>query len=56
MGLVQPTQILFGSDHPFLPINDTAEGMAAIRFSGRARELISRGNALRLMPELAAQR
>jgi len=55
MGLVAPTQILFGSDHPFLPIADTAEGMAILRFSRRGRELISRGNALRLMPELATR-
>jgi predicted TIM-barrel fold metal-dependent hydrolase len=54
-GLVAPTQILFGSDHPFLPISDTTEGMAIVHFSGRIRELISRGNALRLMPELATR-
>jgi predicted TIM-barrel fold metal-dependent hydrolase len=54
-GLVAPTQILFGSDLPFLPISDTTEGMAILHFSGRIRELISRGNALRLMPELATR-
>jgi 6-methylsalicylate decarboxylase len=55
MGLVAPTQILFGSDHPFLPIAETAVGMAKLRFSGSDRKLISSGNALRLMPELATR-
>jgi 6-methylsalicylate decarboxylase len=52
MSLVPPTQILFGSDKPFLPIADTVKGMTILRFSRRVRELISRGNVLRLMPEL----
>ncbi len=48
--LVPTTQILFGSDNPFVPLADTAEGMLRLGFSTEDLALISRDNALTLLP------
>jgi predicted TIM-barrel fold metal-dependent hydrolase len=46
------SQILFGSDHPYVPLHDTAEGFAALTFTDQERQAISRDNALKLLPSL----
>ena len=46
------SQILFGSDHPYVPLHDTAEGFAALTFTDQERQAISRDNALSLLPGL----
>jgi hypothetical protein len=50
--LVPTTQILFGSDNPFVPLAKTAEGMMQLGFSADDRRRIGRDNALALMPRL----
>jgi 6-methylsalicylate decarboxylase len=50
--LVPTTQILFGSDNPFVPLADTAEGMMQLGFSEDDLRLIGRENALALLPRL----
>ena len=50
--LVPTTQILFGSDHPMVPLAETAEGMMQLGFSPQERRQISRDNALALLPQL----
>ncbi len=46
------TQILFGSDNPFVRLVETAEGVLKLGFSDRDLQQITHDNALRLMPEL----
>ncbi|HEV2288623.1 MAG TPA: amidohydrolase family protein [Candidatus Acidoferrales bacterium] len=50
--LVPTTQILFGSDDPFVPLAETAEGMMKLGFSEDDLRLIGRDNALTLLPRL----
>ncbi len=50
--LVPMTQILFGSDDPFVPLAETAEGMTHVGFSAADLQLIGRDNALALLPRL----
>jgi predicted TIM-barrel fold metal-dependent hydrolase len=50
--LVPTTQILFGSDNPFVPLADTAEGMMQLGFSGDDLARIARDNAPGLLPRL----
>ena len=50
--LVPTTQILFGSDHPMVPLTDTAEGMMQLGLSGDDLQRIGRDNALALLPQL----
>lgn len=50
--LVPTTQILFGSDHPFVPLAETAEGVTRLGFSESDLQRIIHDNALRLMPRL----
>src|SRR5437016_11449186 len=50
--LVPTTQILFGSDNPFVPLADTAEGITQLGFSADALARIDRDNALSLLPRL----
>ncbi len=52
--LVPTTQILFGSDNPFVPLAQTAEGMMKLGFSDDDLRLIERDNALTLLPRLKA--
>ena len=52
--LVPTTQILFGSDNPFVPLAETAEGMMQLGFSADDLERIGRNNALTLLPRLKA--
>ena len=50
--LVPTTHILFGSDNPFVPLAETAEGMMRVGFSAADRQLIGHDNALALLPRL----
>jgi 6-methylsalicylate decarboxylase len=50
--LVPTTQILFGSDDPFVPLADTADGVMQVGFSADDLRLIRRENALTLLPRL----
>ena len=52
--LVPTTQILFGSDNPFIPLAETAEGMVELGFSAIDLQRIGRDNALTLLPRLKA--
>lgn len=48
--LVPTTQILFGSDNPFVPLAVTAEGMMKVGFAPADLQRIGRDNALALLP------
>lgn len=50
--LVPTTQILFGSDNPFVPLLETAEGILQLGFSAEDLQRIGRDNALALLPRL----
>jgi 6-methylsalicylate decarboxylase len=50
--LVPTTQILFGSDDPFVPLAETAEGVMQLGFSADDLERIGHNNALTLLPRL----
>ncbi len=50
--LVQPSQILFGSDFPYRLAEDVRTGLAERNFSPAELAAVERGNALRLMPSL----
>jgi predicted TIM-barrel fold metal-dependent hydrolase len=50
--LVPSTQILFGSDNPFIPLAETAEGTMQLGLSTNDLRLIGRENALALLPQL----
>jgi predicted TIM-barrel fold metal-dependent hydrolase len=50
--LVSTTQILFGSDDPFVPLAETAEGIMQLGLSADDLERISRNNVLKLLPRL----
>ncbi len=48
--LVGPSQIVFGSDFPFMPIHDTVDALKKCGFSAEELRGISRDNALRILP------
>ena len=49
---VPTSQILFGSDHPFIPLAETAAGVMKLGFSASDLQRIGRDNALSLLPRL----
>lgn len=51
--LVPTTQILFGSDNPFVPLRDTAQGVTELGLSVADLRAIGRDNALSLLPGLS---
>lgn len=51
MALVPNTQILFGSDNPFIPLAETAEGVLKLGLSAIDLQRIRRDNALALLPQ-----
>lgn len=53
MNLVPTSQIMFGSDNPFVPLATTAEGFTRLGLSPAEVQAIGRDNALRLMPRFA---
>ncbi|PWU09796.1 MAG: amidohydrolase [Terriglobia bacterium] len=50
--LVQPSQVLFGTDYPYRSSAEEIEGLAAQRFAARDLHSIERDNALKLLPQL----
>lgn len=52
--LVPTSQIMFGSDYPFVPIDITAGGMKTLKLSAQELRAIGRDNALALLPRLKA--
>jgi predicted TIM-barrel fold metal-dependent hydrolase len=50
--MVPTSQILLGSDHPYVPLGETVSGMSGLGFSDEVLKAIGRDNALRLMPTL----
>ncbi len=48
------SQVLFGSDYPYLTIAQNLDGFAALRLDAADRRAIDRGNAERLLPRLKA--
>lgn len=52
--IVPISQILMGSDNPYVPLKDTAQGLQSLGLSKVALEAIGRNNALSLLPTLAA--
>jgi 6-methylsalicylate decarboxylase len=55
MNLVPVSQIMFGSDYPFVPIVVTANGMTNLGLSPADLQAIGRDNAMALLPRLKAQ-
>ena len=51
--LIPTSQIMYGSDYPYRPGAETRTGLAERQFTQAERMAIDRGNALRLMPQLA---
>jgi predicted TIM-barrel fold metal-dependent hydrolase len=51
--LIPTSQIMYGSDYPYRPGAETKDGLAERQFTQAERIAINRGNALRLMPQLA---
>jgi len=54
--LVPTSQILFGSDNPFIPLAATAEGIKHLDFSATDLQRIGRDNALELLPRRTSGR
>lgn len=52
-GLVPVTQILFGSDNPYVPLGVTANGLMQLGLSPADLRAIGRDNALALLPNLS---
>lgn len=53
MNLVPTSQIMFGSDYPFVPLATTAEGLTRLGLSTAEVQAIGRDNAIRLLPRFA---
>jgi predicted TIM-barrel fold metal-dependent hydrolase len=53
MSLVPASQIMFGTDYPFVPIEITADGMQSLTLPAKELRAIGRDNALALLPRLA---
>jgi predicted TIM-barrel fold metal-dependent hydrolase len=51
--LVPVTQILFGSDHPYVPLGETAHGFTRMGLSSAYLQTIGRAYALALLPRLS---
>jgi predicted TIM-barrel fold metal-dependent hydrolase len=52
--LVPITQVLLGSDHPYVQLGETVTGMAKLDFTADELRAVGRDNALRLLPQLAS--
>jgi predicted TIM-barrel fold metal-dependent hydrolase len=52
--LVPTSQIMFGTDYPFVPIGDTASGMTNVGLSPAELQAIGRDNATTLLPRTKA--
>jgi predicted TIM-barrel fold metal-dependent hydrolase len=56
MNLFPMSQIMFGSDYPFVPVGVTANGMNNLGLSPADLQAIGQDNAVALLPRLKAQR
>jgi predicted TIM-barrel fold metal-dependent hydrolase len=54
LALVPATQVLFGTDYPYLGIGQNLEGFGELGLSPAQRQAIDRDNAVRLMPRWSA--
>lgn len=54
MSLVPTSQIMFGSDYPFVPTDVTVGGLKTLKLSARELQAIGRDSALTLLPRLRA--
>jgi predicted TIM-barrel fold metal-dependent hydrolase len=54
MKVVPSSQILFGSDYPFVPVAETRDDLTHLGLSGRDLQVIGRENALKLFPRQKA--
>ena len=54
MKLVTVSQVMFGTDYPFVPSTDAVEGLKDYRFSEADERAIERENALKLLPGVKA--
>ena len=52
MSIVPASQIMFGTDYPFVPIGVTSDGMRTLTLSAEELRAIGRDNALALLPRL----
>jgi len=52
---VKPSQVLFGTDYPYLTVAQNAEGLAA-NVKGATLKAIQSGNALKMFPKYAAKK
>lgn len=50
--LVPDTQVVFGTDYPYVPIGDQARALEGLGLSGEQVRAIESGNARRLLPRL----
>ena len=53
MALVAPSQIMFGSDFPYVPMERTVDGLGRLGYPGDVKAAIDRGSALKLFPRFA---
>jgi len=53
LAYVPISQVMFGTDYPYLTVADNVEGLAEV-VSGADLEAIQCGNALRLFPQFAS--
>ena len=49
--LVAPTQVLYGSDYPYVAMNTQVAALRALGLPDTSVQAIQRGNALRLLPQ-----
>ena len=52
--MIPVSQVLFGSDYPYRPALECAEGLTGYDFKPADLLAIERGNALRILPTLRA--
>ena len=55
LDIVPPTQVLFGSDYPYIPVTANRTQFEALRMPSANRPLILRRNATELLPRLKGQ-
>jgi predicted TIM-barrel fold metal-dependent hydrolase len=53
-GMAPTSQILFGTDYPFVKVAADIEDLEQTQFSQSDRAAIDRGNAIALLPRLGA--
>lgn len=54
LSLIPVSQIMFGTDYPFVPIEATADGMLKLKLTHKELQAVGRNNALELLPRLSA--